>query len=256
MVRQWLPHFVATYGERGRPTLQVHELLGDTLTCFGLGRPDLAHFTEAEAEYRVAISGYSALYGADSFQVLTGEGSLANSYFLFERYTQAIPLFENVYQGMGKQLGVHSMAAFKALIFKLFCLDESGRTGEAVALARTLLDQGHRYISRTDYVYRYMLVASARALLNDKRTAEASPLVDELSDSLAHAPVTQHNQIQRSFLAYLQGVRAQQLADIPTAIADLSDAVKRMQYTVGPNCMAARDARARLQQLSPAQAAK
>ncbi|MDR3415321.1 MAG: winged helix-turn-helix domain-containing protein [Nevskia sp.] len=254
LARQWLPHFVSTYGEKGRPTLNLREALGDALACHGVGRPELAHFAEAETELRAAISGYSELYGPDSLETLIGEEDLAYIYFFFERNSECIALSQRVYEGIGTQLGTSSLAAYRPQFIRLSCLNQSGQINDAIPLAQKLLDQTGRDLGKTDYRYRYTLLISAQALLYGGHTAEANVLIDELMVNLVQAPDTQFTRTQRSLLSYLQGIRAQQQGDIQAAIAYLTDATRRFENTLGPNCFTARDARSRLQALRKAEA--
>ncbi|MDR3415320.1 MAG: winged helix-turn-helix domain-containing protein [Nevskia sp.] len=252
---QWLPHFVATYGENGRPTLSVRQELGQALGCLGFfGSERASAFAEAEAETHKAASGFAALYGPDSVEALDGEELLADLYVISSRFAEAIEIYRRVHKGLEKQVGPDNYLALRSQIRLVDTLNLAGRSNEAIPLVPKLLGQGRHSFGKTDIAYLYILIACGKTLLDTGNLAQASPLIDELADGLRQTQLTDGYHLEKSYLVYMQGIRAQQLNDMPAAIGYLTEAATLMEETEGANFPDTRDIKARLQTLHQLQA--
>jgi len=245
-VALWMPHYVSTYGPVARPTLELREYLGRAYSGSGGTRPDDAHFGKAEVEYRFAKDGYVALYGPDSAETLHSMENLADLYADYERWDDAIPLYKVIHAGYAKQFGEGSQWTLRPLIRLVYCLDQAQQPADAVEQARLLRGQAAQYLTKTDYLYRYVLAVSGKALLGADRVDEASQLIDELDQLLTDHPSDQDPQAS-AYLVYLKGIRAQQRHEFSAAQSFLSVSVPLLEKADGPDDVYTLDAKARLQ---------
>lgn len=245
LVTSWLPHFVATYGEQGRPTVELHQSLSQAYADWGVSMPGDQHFDEAVAEGRKAVDGFTALYGADGMETLNSQQLLGDVYLSYDRYDLAIPLYEAAYSGLARHYGPTSEWTLRPLLRIVQCQVDDGHADRALPRVRDLLQLAHKNLKPTDYLYRHVLMFSAQAFLSAGAIDEGSPLVDQYEQLAAQVKPDSSNKSSDAYLLYLKGIRAQQLRQ-PEAASLLRAAVPALSEAEGPDDVTTRDAKARL----------
>ncbi|WP_029922954.1 protein kinase domain-containing protein [Nevskia soli] len=242
-----MPHIENAYGVNSRIALDLHRTLGHGYANeFGSSH----NFPAAEAEFHIAVTGLTTLYGVDSTEVDFGLQDLGDLYIQTRRWTDAVQTERRVLSDFSAHYGPASLWTWRArlqLTRSLSGLAETNAayTKSAVEMAEETIRLARQTLPRDDYMYRRALLLGAYELVAAKHDPEVGQIIDEVSGMLAQLPLGPvEHVIIAGQLDYLRGLFAERKRDRSSAITYFGAVVKELS-PLGPDAPEVQDAKHR-----------